>query len=49
MLAKNWGEPMAAPAIFEKQIEIKLIHSASTEGVMDSGVRKINFLKTGSR
>ncbi|MEJ2044344.1 MAG: hypothetical protein P8X89_13820 [Reinekea sp.] len=23
MLAKNWGEPMGAPAIFEKQIEIK--------------------------
>ncbi|MEJ2046400.1 MAG: hypothetical protein P8X74_13500 [Reinekea sp.] len=21
MLAKNWGEPMGAPAIFEKQIE----------------------------
>ncbi|MEJ2045016.1 MAG: hypothetical protein P8X74_10325 [Reinekea sp.] len=27
---KNWGEPMGAPAIFEKQIEIKLLHSAST-------------------
>ncbi|MEJ2044250.1 MAG: hypothetical protein P8X89_13330 [Reinekea sp.] len=25
MLAKNWGEPMGAPAIFEKQIEINLI------------------------
>ncbi|MEJ2075321.1 MAG: hypothetical protein P8X79_17875 [Reinekea sp.] len=23
MLPKNWGEPMGAPAIFEKQIEIK--------------------------
>ncbi|MEJ2044832.1 MAG: hypothetical protein P8X89_16315 [Reinekea sp.] len=22
MLPKNWGEPMGAPAIFEKQIEI---------------------------
>ncbi|MEJ2074798.1 MAG: hypothetical protein P8X79_15200 [Reinekea sp.] len=25
MLPKNWGEPMGAPAIFEKQIEIKLL------------------------
>ncbi|MEJ2075690.1 MAG: hypothetical protein P8X79_19750 [Reinekea sp.] len=24
------GEPMGAPAIFEKQIEIKLLHPAST-------------------
>ncbi|MEJ2044608.1 MAG: hypothetical protein P8X89_15170 [Reinekea sp.] len=30
MLPKNWGEPMGAPAIFEKQIEIKLLHPAST-------------------
>ncbi|MEJ2044566.1 MAG: hypothetical protein P8X89_14960 [Reinekea sp.] len=30
MLAKNWGEPTGAPAIFEKQIEIKLLHPAST-------------------
>ncbi|MEJ2041935.1 MAG: hypothetical protein P8X89_01515 [Reinekea sp.] len=30
---KNWGAPVGAPAIFEKQIEIKLLHSASTEGV----------------
>ncbi|MEJ2044575.1 MAG: hypothetical protein P8X74_19600 [Reinekea sp.] len=37
MLPKNWGEPMGAPAIFEKQIEIKLLHPASTEGVTDSG------------
>ncbi|MEJ2044211.1 MAG: hypothetical protein P8X74_04430 [Reinekea sp.] len=37
MLPINWGEPMGAPAIFEKQIEIKLLHSASTEGVTDSG------------
>ncbi|MEJ2045750.1 MAG: hypothetical protein P8X89_21030 [Reinekea sp.] len=37
LLAKNWGEPMGAPAIFEQQIEIKLLHSASTEGVTDSG------------
>ncbi|MEJ2045430.1 MAG: hypothetical protein P8X74_20560 [Reinekea sp.] len=27
---RNWGEPMGAPAIFEKQIEIKLLHPAST-------------------
>jgi hypothetical protein len=38
LLAKNWGEPMGAPAIFEKQIEIKLLHPASTEGVTDSGL-----------
>ncbi|MEJ2043293.1 MAG: hypothetical protein P8X74_13625 [Reinekea sp.] len=30
MLPKNWGEPMGAPAIFEKQIEFKLLHPAST-------------------
>ncbi|MEJ2041910.1 MAG: hypothetical protein P8X74_05195 [Reinekea sp.] len=30
MLPKNWGEPMGAPAIFEKQIEIKLSRPAST-------------------
>ncbi|MEJ2044213.1 MAG: hypothetical protein P8X89_13140 [Reinekea sp.] len=30
MLAKNWGEPMGAPAMFEKQIEIKLLHPTST-------------------
>ncbi|MEJ2072844.1 MAG: hypothetical protein P8X79_05235 [Reinekea sp.] len=28
-----WG----APAIIEKQIEIRLLYSASTEGVTDSG------------
>jgi hypothetical protein len=33
LLPKNWGEP----AIFEKQIEIKLLHPASTEEVSDSG------------
>ncbi|MEJ2043172.1 MAG: hypothetical protein P8X74_02300 [Reinekea sp.] len=38
MLAKNRGEPMGAPAIFEKQIEIKLLHPASTEEVTDSGL-----------
>ncbi|MEJ2045934.1 MAG: hypothetical protein P8X89_21975 [Reinekea sp.] len=37
MLPKNWGEPMGAPAIFKKQIEIKLLHPASTEEVPDSG------------
>ncbi|MEJ2042946.1 MAG: hypothetical protein P8X74_16035 [Reinekea sp.] len=30
MLPKNWGEPMGAPAIFEKQKEIKLLPPAST-------------------
>ncbi|MEJ2044844.1 MAG: hypothetical protein P8X74_16450 [Reinekea sp.] len=29
---------MGAPAIFEIQIEIKLLHPASTEGVTDSGI-----------
>jgi hypothetical protein len=29
---------MGAPAIFDKQIEIKLLHPASTEGVTDSGL-----------
>ncbi|MEJ2063210.1 MAG: hypothetical protein P8X74_08045 [Reinekea sp.] len=28
--SQKLGEPMGAPAIFEKQIEIKLLHSAST-------------------
>ncbi|MEJ2043830.1 MAG: hypothetical protein P8X74_20890 [Reinekea sp.] len=38
MLPKNRGETsMGAPAIFEKQIEIKLLHPASSEGVTDSG------------
>ncbi|MEJ2074654.1 MAG: hypothetical protein P8X79_14470 [Reinekea sp.] len=31
MLAKNWGEPMGAPAIFEKQIEIKLLHKTAVK------------------
>ncbi|MEJ2042537.1 MAG: hypothetical protein P8X74_07145 [Reinekea sp.] len=30
MLPQNRGEPMGAPAIFEKQIEIKFLHPAST-------------------
>ncbi|MEJ2042114.1 MAG: hypothetical protein P8X74_00955 [Reinekea sp.] len=38
MLPSNCNEPMGAPAIFEKQIEIKLLHSASTEEVTDSGL-----------
>ncbi|MEJ2042131.1 MAG: hypothetical protein P8X74_01045 [Reinekea sp.] len=29
MLPQNWDEPVGAPAIFEKQIEIKLLHPAS--------------------
>ncbi|MEJ2072013.1 MAG: hypothetical protein P8X79_00915 [Reinekea sp.] len=35
---------MGAPAIFEKQIEIKLLHPASTEGVTDSGSRHYTSL-----
>ncbi|MEJ2045776.1 MAG: hypothetical protein P8X89_21170 [Reinekea sp.] len=38
MFPKNFNEPTGAPAIFEKQIEIKLLHPASTEGVTDSGL-----------
>ncbi|MEJ2045946.1 MAG: hypothetical protein P8X74_22775 [Reinekea sp.] len=34
MLPKNWGEP----AILEQQVEIKLLHSASTEEITDSGL-----------
>ncbi|MEJ2043449.1 MAG: hypothetical protein P8X74_02780 [Reinekea sp.] len=30
MLPENFNEPMGAPAIFEKQIEIKLLPPAST-------------------
>ncbi|MEJ2042232.1 MAG: hypothetical protein P8X74_12490 [Reinekea sp.] len=30
MLPKNFNEPMGAPAIFEKQTGIKLLHPAST-------------------
>ncbi|MEJ2044134.1 MAG: hypothetical protein P8X74_09445 [Reinekea sp.] len=40
MRAKNWGEPMGAPAIFEKQIEIKLLHPAST---LESRIQVIFF------
>jgi hypothetical protein len=35
---------MGVPAIFEKQIEIKLLHSASTEGVTDSGTNQLETL-----
>ncbi|MEJ2043281.1 MAG: hypothetical protein P8X74_20835 [Reinekea sp.] len=41
MPPQNWGEPMGAPAIFEKRIEIKLLHPASTEGVTDSGKNQV--------
>ncbi|MEJ2075459.1 MAG: hypothetical protein P8X79_18585 [Reinekea sp.] len=34
-ISMNLG--VGAPAIFEKQIEIKLIHPAPTEEVTDSG------------
>ncbi|MEJ2076165.1 MAG: hypothetical protein P8X79_22190 [Reinekea sp.] len=34
MLPKNFNEPMGAPAIFEKQIEIKLLHPASTPALL---------------
>ncbi|MEJ2045263.1 MAG: hypothetical protein P8X74_21855 [Reinekea sp.] len=43
MLPKNRGEPTGASAIFEKQIEIKLLHSASTEEVTKSGIKKHSF------
>ncbi|MEJ2045698.1 MAG: hypothetical protein P8X89_20770 [Reinekea sp.] len=32
------GVNLWAPATFERQIEIKLLHLASTEGVTDSGI-----------
>ncbi|MEJ2073250.1 MAG: hypothetical protein P8X79_07305 [Reinekea sp.] len=34
----NFNEPMGAPAIFEKQIEIKLLHPAST---MESRIQEV--------
>ncbi|MEJ2042998.1 MAG: hypothetical protein P8X74_01925 [Reinekea sp.] len=37
MPPKNFNKPMGAPAIFEKQTEIKLLHPASAEEVTDSG------------
>ncbi|MEJ2043982.1 MAG: hypothetical protein P8X89_11970 [Reinekea sp.] len=44
MLPKNWGEPMGAPAIFEKQIEIKLLHPASTGPVYSNGALNSHIL-----
>ncbi|MEJ2043043.1 MAG: hypothetical protein P8X89_07195 [Reinekea sp.] len=37
MSPKNFNEPMGAPAIFRKYIEINHLHLASTEEVTDSG------------
>jgi hypothetical protein len=37
LLPKNFNEPVGAPAIFEKRIEIRLLHPASTEEATDSG------------
>ncbi|MEJ2042469.1 MAG: hypothetical protein P8X89_04270 [Reinekea sp.] len=39
MLPKNFNEPMGAPAIFEKQIEITLTPCIHFE-VTDSGISK---------
>ncbi|MEJ2044484.1 MAG: hypothetical protein P8X74_05540 [Reinekea sp.] len=44
MLPKKRGEPMGAPAIFEKQTEIKLLHPASTEEITNSGEYKQSHL-----
>ncbi|MEJ2042908.1 MAG: hypothetical protein P8X74_11280 [Reinekea sp.] len=46
MLPKNRGEPMGAPAIFEKQIEIKLLHSAST---LESRIQERISFRTNTR
>ncbi|MEJ2062254.1 MAG: hypothetical protein P8X74_03075 [Reinekea sp.] len=43
MLPKNWGEPMGAPAIFEKQIEINGLHPAST---LESRIQVKSFART---
>ncbi|MEJ2044415.1 MAG: hypothetical protein P8X74_04710 [Reinekea sp.] len=43
MLPKNFNEPMGAPAIFEKQIEINGLHPAST---MESRIQVYPFHKT---
>jgi hypothetical protein len=40
LLPKNWGEPMGAPAIFEKQIKIKL-QPFQGEKITSSKVREI--------
>ncbi|MEJ2042101.1 MAG: hypothetical protein P8X89_02370 [Reinekea sp.] len=44
MLPQNWG----APAIFEKQIEIKLLHSASTEESRIQVSNQLPRLKQGN-
>ncbi|MEJ2044434.1 MAG: hypothetical protein P8X74_20910 [Reinekea sp.] len=46
MLPKNWGEPAGAPAIFEKQIEIKLLHPESTlkSRIQEILITKITFM-----
>ncbi|MEJ2045284.1 MAG: hypothetical protein P8X89_18625 [Reinekea sp.] len=36
---------MGAPAIFEEQIEIKLLHPASTDEVTDSGLFNVKHSK----
>ncbi|MEJ2044825.1 MAG: hypothetical protein P8X89_16280 [Reinekea sp.] len=38
MLPKNFNEPMGAPTIFEKQIEIKLLHPQALTPCIHSGV-----------
>ncbi|MEJ2043789.1 MAG: hypothetical protein P8X74_10970 [Reinekea sp.] len=43
MFPKNWGEPTGAPAIFEKQIEIKLLHPAST---LESRIQEVIIFNT---
>ncbi|MEJ2073590.1 MAG: hypothetical protein P8X79_09055 [Reinekea sp.] len=43
LLPKNWGEPMGAPAIFEKQIEINGLHPAST---LESRIQVKSFART---
>ncbi|MEJ2045759.1 MAG: hypothetical protein P8X74_14735 [Reinekea sp.] len=45
---KNFNEPMGAPAIFEKQIEIKLLHPASTlESRIQDQLSIVNHRNTG--
>ncbi|MEJ2043009.1 MAG: hypothetical protein P8X74_01980 [Reinekea sp.] len=49
MLPKNQGEPMGAPAIFEKQIEIKLLPPApslkSRIQVIFMGIRTTSYFR----
>ncbi|MEJ2041757.1 MAG: hypothetical protein P8X89_00600 [Reinekea sp.] len=40
MLPKNFNEPMGVPTIFEKQIEIKLLHPAFT---LESRMQAIDY------